>query len=88
MLRGGHKKTPSTPYFVEPKARVQRLPKSARNIVLSTDLNAATVQALDDFLDDRDDILLVKTTEPMSKIGRRSVGRTDRFCYTWTDTAA
>ena len=88
MLRGGHKKTPSTPYFVEPKARVQRLPKSARNIVLSTDLNAATVQALDDFLDDRDDILLVKTTEPMSKTGRRSIGRTDRFCYTWTDTAA
>lgn len=83
MLRGGHKKTPSTPNFVAPKTRVQRFPRTAKSIVLSADLNAATVQALDDFLDDNDEIPLVKTTEPMSKTGRRSIGRTNRFCYTW-----
>jgi hypothetical protein len=83
MLRGGHKKTPSTPNFADPKVRIQRLPSTATSIVLSADLNAATVQALDDFLDEHDEIPLIKTTEPISKTGRRSLGRTNRFCYTW-----
>lgn len=83
ILRGGHKRTPSTPNFVDPKVRIQRLPSNATSIVLSADLNAVTIQALDDFLDEHDEIPLVKTIEAISKTGKRSTGRTDRFCYTW-----
>lgn len=88
LLRGGHKKTLSTPNFVNPRVRVQRLPSTATSIVLSADLNTATIQALDDFLDEHDEIPLIKTTEPLSKTGRRSLGRTDRFCYTWKRSAS
>jgi hypothetical protein len=88
MLRGGHKKSPSAPHFVDPKIRIKRLPTNATSIVLSADLNAATVQALDDFLDDNDEIPLAKTTEPISKTSKRSIGRTSRFCYTWRDLSA
>ena len=87
MLRGGHKKTPTTPNFVDPKARVLRLPRKAKSIVLSADLNAATVQALDAFLAENDEIKLVKTSEIIPRTGRRSSGRTDRFCYTWTEVS-
>lgn len=88
MLRGGHKKSPSTTHFVDPKIRIRRLPSNATSIVLSADLDAATVHALDEFLDDNDDIPLVKTTKLISKNSMRSIGRTNRFCYTWRDSSA
>ena len=84
LLRGGHRKTPSTPNFVDPKTRVMRLPSKAKAIVLSADTNAATVQAIDAFLADSEEIALIKTTETISATGKRSIGRTDRFYYTWS----
>lgn len=88
MLRGGHRKSPNAPNFVDPRVRVLRLPSRAKNIVLSADLNAATVQAVDAFLDDNENLSLVKTREPIPKTGRRSVGRSDRFCYSWAADSA
>ena len=88
MLRGGHRKTPSTPTLADPRTRVLRLPSKARSIVLCADMNAATLQALDAFLDDHDEIPLVKTTEHLPTTGRRAIGRTDHFCYTWTEATA
>lgn len=87
LLKGGHKKTPSTPNFVSPRTRVLRLPSKAKAIVLTADMNEATVQALDAFLAEHDEIPLVKTSENLPTIGRRSIGRTERFCYTWTEAS-
>lgn len=81
LLRGTHEKSRYTPNFVNPRKRVLRLPSSPSDIVFSSDVSPAAVQALDNFLESVDNIHLIKTQRALPNTGRRACGRSARFCY-------
>lgn len=85
LLLGIEEKCSHTPRFVDPQARVLRLPSAAEDIVLRADVSQSAVQALDNFLKCSWWIPLVKETRVLPITGRRAVGRSKRFCYVWCD---
>jgi hypothetical protein len=85
LLNGIHETSSSTPRFINPQERVMRLPSSARDIVLSADVNSGAIQALDNFLESNKQISLTKERQPLPKVGRRACGRSARYCYVWTN---
>ena len=85
LLQGTHKKSTRTPNFVHPLTRIHRLPTSPDDIILSADVGQGLIQAMDLFLSRNTSLPLVKQQQILPISGRRSCGRSARFCYTWEE---
>lgn len=66
----------------DPRQRIMRLPLQAHNILLTVDVSAAAVTALDDYLGSSDTPLFSKAVADLPDRGTRSIGgRSQRLWY-------
>lgn len=82
LLEENEAATNLTPVSIEPQHRITRLPLQARMILLTADVSAATLRALDDHLQKSSEPLFTKTTTDLPDKGTRSIGgRAERLWY-------
>jgi hypothetical protein len=82
MIEGTHVDGPHNPKFISPEKRVMRLPSRTQEIVLTADVTAGTIRALDDYLETTSPVSLKKSSRTVPRKGYRAAGgRSSRYWY-------
>jgi hypothetical protein len=82
MIDGTYVSGPLSPKSIPPRERITRLPRHTAHIVLTADVAAGTVRALDDYLASLSSPFLVKSSKNVPMKGHRAAGgRSNRYWY-------
>lgn len=85
LLQGQHSQSSETSLHIDPAIRLRRLPLQSDHLVLSADVTASAIQALDEYIAISLRGMLVKSMCELPQKGHRANGRIARYIYRWKE---